>query len=195
MTARQRLAQLISNFANPALLLLISSGFVIDRYTNSNVDFWRFFLLVNLVLLGPGSVYVIGTWIKEGKIDLDVTNRRDRVIPLLLTTLGAILGAYLVETRLDNQTLLAMSRALAAVLLVLTAVTLAWKISLHAATITALVTLVVLFRQEQLAVLYLLIIPVFWARLELKQHTFPQLASGAIAGFMITYLVMVFFRG
>jgi len=187
-------AATISNIANPALLLLISLAVITAHYAVSTEQFVRWFSISTLLLMGPALFYTLWTWHKEKAIDLDITRREDRIVPLLLVSLGAVIGGYLVNSRLTDSNLLVFSNTLAAMLITLTIVTFVWKISLHAATLMALTTLLVLFRSPYFILLYPLIIPVGWARLTLKQHTLAQLLAGSIIGVLVTYMATILFR-
>jgi len=193
--SQERLAELVSFLTNPALVLTISLAIIISRYADSVQQFWRWTGVGVFLLLGPSFVYILYTWYKERKIDIDISQREDRIVPLMITTLGAVFGGYLVQTRLDSPTLLLLSYILVAMLVLLTIVTFVWKISLHSATLTATVSLLVFFRGPEFAWFYLLLIPIAWARLRLRQHTPAQLVAGSLTGVLVTYLAAVLFRG
>jgi membrane-associated phospholipid phosphatase len=77
----------------------------------------------------------------------------------------------------------------------LTIITLIWKISLHAATMTAMVTILVLFSGSIFLWFYLFLIPIIWARLVLKQHTPAQLGAGIALGVSVTLVAYKVFGG
>lgn len=198
MNSRSKSAQvtatIISNVANPALLLLISLAVITAHYAESTEQSFRWFLISTALLMGPALLYTLSTWHKEKAIDFDMTRREDRIVPLLLVSLGAVIGGYFINSRLVGSNLLVFSNTLAAMLITLTIVTFVWKISLHAATLMALTTLLVLFRSPYFVLLYPLILPVGWARLLLKQHTLAQLIAGSLIGIIVTYMATVLFR-
>ena len=194
MTDKKLQAEFVSFVTNPALVVLISLAVLTSHFADSAEQFWRWFGVSSFLLLGPSLVFTVYTWKKEGKIDIDMTHREDRIVPLLLTSLGALFGGYLIQSRLHTPELLLLSYVLVAMLASLTIVTFVWKISLHAATLTATVSLLVIFGGPQYAWLYLLIFPVAWARLTLKQHTPAQLAAGSIIGAVITFVAALLFR-
>lgn len=190
----RRLAEIISNLTNPALVLVVSLAIIASRYTTSTQQLLDWTAVGLLLLVVPGFLYATISWRQEKQIDLDLTRREDRVVPLLLTTLGAVIIGYIVSDRFGNHNLRLISNILVTMLVSLTIVTLVWKISLHAATMMALVTLIIIFRGSYFAVFYLGIIPVAWARLTLKQHTVAQVLAGSIIGIITTVLVALLFR-
>ena len=97
------------------------------------------------------------------------------------------------QTNLENRTFTEMSYILATLLVALTVVTTVWKIRLHAATIAGLTTLLAIYRGEWFALGYLVLLPVAWSRLKLKQHTPNQLIGGALLGAAMTSLSAWFF--
>jgi membrane-associated phospholipid phosphatase len=147
-----------------------------------------------LLLVGPGMVYTLLTWRKEHRVDIDITKREDRIVPLMLASLGALFGSYLVFSRLNNQNLYLMSVILVALLVSITIITSQWKISLHSTTFTALTTLLVTFGSPYFAFLYLLLFFVGWARVYLKQHSLAQVTVGAALGTTLTVAMTLLFR-
>lgn len=194
MTKDERMAELVSFLTNPALVVTVSLAALTSHYAVSSEQFWRWFGVGAFLLLGPSFIYAVYIWKKERRIDIDMTHREDRIVPLLLSCLGALFGSYLIQTRIHNSTLLLIGYVLVAMLALLTIVTFVWKISLHTATLTGAVSLLVIFRGPEFAWLYLLILPVAWARLTLKQHTKAQLTAGAIVGAVITFGAAFLFR-
>lgn len=192
-----QVAEAISLLANPIVLLVAAIAFISYRYADSTSEFVQWLIVAIGLLLLPATLYSVTTWVKERQIDLDITNREDRVVPLMLVTLGALIGGYLVTTVLPTTStaLQFMSNVLVAFLLSLTIITLIWKISLHAATLSAIVTLIVLFSGNQFSWLYLALLPVIWARLALKQHTVAQLAAGVMLGVSLTLTAYKIFGG
>lgn len=191
-----RLANFISIAANPVLLLLGAVMVVINHYVDSTATFWHHSGYAALLLVAPGGLYTIYLWRKVGEIDLDISNREDRIVPMMLTILGAVVGtALLARSQTTGATLETMSYVLVALLITLTTITLVWKISIHTATLSALTTLMAYFGGPNYAWFFILLIPVAWARAVLHQHTKAQLLGGAIWGALITWVLAWFFSG
>ncbi len=178
----------ISAVSNPVLVVALSLVYLINRFTTDLDDVIRYSATgLSLIIIGPALVYVLIRWRHDRRIDLDVTNRADRPLPLLVASIGALVGGSLISHRLDLPNLLFMSQTLVMMLLVLTVVTTLWKISIHTSTLAALITLLVVLRGPELAVLYLLIIPVAWARVRLRKHSVAQIFAGSVLGAAVTY--------
>ena len=125
---------------------------------------------------------------QRGKIDIFVTERVKRWKYYLLTLLSYMAGiAYVLERDLSMYVPFYASYTLIAT--VMAAITLRWKISVHTAGIAGPTTVLVYMLGLDKAFLYLLLIPVAWARHELRAHTAMQLLAGAIVAFVLTLVV------
>ena len=189
-----RLATFVSLATNPALIVSVGIVSAVSYYADTAEKIWQGSLIGIGLLVLPGLLYSIYVWYKEGAVDIDLTDRRDRILPLLMSSLGAIIGSYLVQSNLQSQTFAQISYILATLLVALTIVTTIWKISLHTATIAGVVSLLAIYRGEWFGLGYLILLPVAWSRLKLKQHTPNQLLGGMIFGTALTYLAVWFFN-
>src|SRR3989344_799812 len=188
-----RLATFVSLATNPALIVSVGIVSAVSYYADTAEKIWQGSLIGIGLLVLPGLLYSVYVWHKEGAVDIDLTDSRDRILPLLLSSLGAIIGSYLVGSNLRSQTFAQISYILATLLVALTIVTTIWKISLHTATIAGVVSLLAIYRGEWFGLGYLILLPVAWSRLKLKQHTPNQLLGGMIFGTALTYLAVWFF--
>ncbi|MDO8650300.1 MAG: hypothetical protein Q7K33_03260 [Candidatus Berkelbacteria bacterium] len=189
----QKLAKIVSLLTNPALVVSISVVTIVGRYADSMEKFWQGSLIGIGLLVVPGITYSIYVWRKEGAVDLDLTERHDRIVPLMLSTLGAVIGSFIVQSKLHNATFTEMSYILVTMLAALTVITTVWKISLHAATIAGLSSLLVVYQGNWFILGYLILLPVIWSRLKLKQHSPNQLIAGTILGAGLTLAAAWFF--
>lgn len=190
----ERSAELLSFITNPAIVLFVGLIVITKHYSTSIEQFLHWLGWGTLLLVVPSALYIAYTWKKEHKIDIDVALRRDRIVPMMMTTLGALIGSHLIEDRLNNPNLILIANILAVMLVVLTIVTLAWKISLHAATMATGVSMLVIFAGPIYVWLYLLLYPLGWARVTLKQHTTAQVIAGSIVGVVVTFLASSLFH-
>ncbi|HLD80537.1 MAG TPA: hypothetical protein VJA40_00865 [archaeon] len=126
---------------------------------------------------------------KKGKIgDLHVTERRERIEPIALTTVGALAGFFalsFLDAPLSVKTLMFLYFSNSALLL---AITIFWKISLHTYSITASATSTSYLFGFAGTPFYAVLLGVIWARLTLKAHTWMQVLTGAVFGFAFTSL-------
>jgi len=192
MTTRQYskswriLAEVISAITNPAVVFVASLAYIISRYADTTQEMLVWTSIGTLLLVGPGMAYMLFTWKKEHHVDIDISKREDRLVPLMLASLGTLFGSYLVFTRIENQNLFFLSIILVALMVCITIITAQWKISLHTSTFAALSTILVIFGSPYFALLYLAIGIISWARIVLRQHTIAQVAGGAVLGAIIT---------
>jgi hypothetical protein len=193
-SSKKGFADAVSIISNPLLVVVASLLFISYRYTQDTQQFIRWALVAGTVLVGPAFLYIFYTWYKERRVDIDITRREDRIVPLMLVTLGAVFGSFVVSSRGYHQDLVLISYVLAAMLVSLTVVTVVWKISLHISTLAAFVTLLVVFGGSTFLGLYLMLIPVAWARILLRQHTYAQVVGGGLLGAAITYVASLLFR-
>lgn len=191
---RRQLAEIISIVFHPGLLTIVSLALVTNHFAQTSQQFYNWTIYGSLLIVGPGVLYAIGLSWKERKVDLDISRRQDRIVPLILASLGALIGGYLIDRHLDIPTLKILGNVLVAVLIVLTFITMVWKISLHTTTLATLVTVLVIFRGPIFSLCYLAILPVGWSRMVLKQHTLAQLVGGSLAGIAVPYLAYWVFR-
>ncbi len=189
------LAELISTVTNPAIVFVVSLAFITYHYADTSNEFLTWTAIGTLLLVvAPGAAYALSTWRQEKRVDFDITKREDRVVPLMLASLGALFGSYLISSRLENENLLLVSNILVAMLVSLTIITFQWKISLHCATFAALATLLLLFGSPYFALLYGALLVIGWARLYLKHHTVAQVIGGSLIGAGVTAVITLLFR-
>lgn len=77
--------------------------------------------------------------------------------------------------------------------IIMLCITIFWKISIHAVGVMGPITAIVFEMGKKFAPLFLLILPVAWARMELKAHSFKQVAAGAVLSSVLTWVQMVFY--
>jgi membrane-associated phospholipid phosphatase len=189
-------AVVISNLSHPVLLVALSMLYITSRYADGLEEVIRYYAVaMTLIVIAPAAIYVLVSRQYDHKIDIDISNRADRPLPLMLASLGALVGGSMISNRLDSPSLLLVSQTLVAMLLLLTVVSFVWKISIHTSTLAALVTVLVIFRGLELLPLYVLVFPVGWARLQLRQHTVAQLIGGSVLGVAVTYLSSILLGG
>jgi len=188
---RKRIANLTSNILNPFLVSLVMILLLAFESTSSTLDAAKWTLILLAVSILP--VFLVVVYLaRVGRLDGIFTSARGQRTGLFLlagacTSMGCIIlvccGAPLILTA----TLVA---GLSAVVIFM-GINLWWKISLHTAFITALVTVLVIL-YGWIAVSTIGLVPLMsWARLELKQHSLAQVAAGALLAALI--LVVVFY--
>jgi hypothetical protein len=77
--------------------------------------------------------------------------------------------------------------------IVMLCITLYWKISIHMVGVMGPLTALMFELGTKIAPLMLLLLPVAWARLELKAHNKKQVAAGAVLSSILTWVQMAFY--
>jgi hypothetical protein len=188
---KKSIAEAVSALMNAPLLTLITFIPLVFKYGNRS-----FFQLLGLTsffgCLLP--LVMIVYMLKKGIIsDFYARERMERFIPFLSTiasyTMGTI-SLILVKAPAPITALMACYLVNGIVLLL---ITFKWKISIHASGIASPVTALVYLLGTRLLPLFLLFIPVAWARVELKAHDKLQVTMGAIISSLLTWFQMAFY--
>jgi hypothetical protein len=125
--------------------------------------------------------------------DFYAHERDTRFIPFLWTTFFYLLGTISLILVSAPSAVTALMACYFVNGLVLMVITLKWKISIHASGITGPFTALVYLLGAVMLPLLLVVIPVAWARVELKAHTIWQVAVGAVLSCALTWLQMSFY--
>ena len=143
---------------------------------------YRFALLYFLVAIPLPVAYVL--WLlKTGRVtDFHLPNRRDRTGPFLVSIAAALAAAALLYKFGAPAIFLAPVVVALVQTSALFLITLAWQISIHTATTTALVTFAVLALGSGASILAFLVPLVMWARIYLGRHTPAQAVAGSLLG-------------
>ncbi|MGM1065764.1 hypothetical protein [Saccharothrix sp. Mg75] len=122
-----------------------------------------------------------------------VTNREGRVVPFIActTSLGVGIAALLLGGA--PKEMVALSLAMFATLVVSIAITFAlpvrgargWKISMHAAVAAGAAVILAVAYGPWLALVGLAVVLVAWSRVELGDHTTPQVTAGTVVGLLV----------
>jgi len=107
---------------------------------------------------------------------------------ILSYSLGVVVFSFL-----SAISLMVLSLAYVGVTTSIALISLFWKISVHSSGIAGPVTALTYVFGWIAALMYLWLLPIGWARLNLKAHTFPQVLGGAIAATLITLVVYIVF--
>jgi hypothetical protein len=197
-----KLAKIVSVIFHPVLLptlgfiLLFTSGFYNSMLT---VDAKRFILLVIFFSTATLPMLSVAILALNSKFDFLMPNNRDRIIPLLFTSIFYYIGFILLGRIhfLPVFKLFMIASVLLIVLLLL--ISFKWKISIHMASIGAVsATFFALsFRggvNPMTAIVIVVIVSglIGTARLVLNKNNLLQVTAGYILGFIILYPVIYF---
>lgn len=178
------------------LLALFNSGFY---FSLLSVDARRFIFLVIFFTTAVLPMLTVALLALNPRFDYTMQQPRDRIVPLLATAVYYYLG-YILLSRIQLFPVFKLFLiASVLVIVVVSMITLSWKISIHMASMGALTgTLFALSFRSGLNPLFLLLTVVIisgmvgTARLLLNKHNLAQVAAGYIIGFLILYLVVYF---
>jgi membrane-associated phospholipid phosphatase len=135
---------------------------------------------------------IIWLGVRCGKLtDHHIGVREQRRTPLLYGLLSVLAGVAILTLGKAPRALIAMVLVMFAVLLVVTAINQAWKLSAHAAVAAGSAAVLTIEFGPALLTVMTIVALVGWSRVRLKDHTAAQVTAGTIAGILIaipTYL-------
>ena len=159
----------------------------------------RFVLLVVLFSTGILPVLSVAILALNPKFDLSMENSRDRIIPLMSSSVFYYLGYVLLGRMKAFPVFKLFLVASVLVIIVMLIISFKWKISNHMAAVGGVTgTIFALsFRSGVNPILTILVVILIsglvgTARLVLKKHDLKQLTAGYILGFSVLYLVIYF---
>ncbi len=190
-----RLAFLISRILGPlpliCLLWLVTA-------LKSGIGFWKALWVYPLIFLItiaiPISITTYLIAIKKVKsLEWPDIAERKRYLPLI--TIVSVSALALLTYFLTNQTVFHLSLVLAVIAfsMVFTWAFLNFKISGHLVIATSTFAGINLFYHLKFWWLFILLVPIIWARSVLKVHTLPQLLAGFIMPTIIMLLALLLF--
>jgi membrane-associated phospholipid phosphatase len=191
---KDALALVLSSLFTPPLVAALAIFVIVIFYSHGYPKAIAWTFISVFLLIGPASICILISYYLGTIKDLNLSEREERLRPLSLSLLGAMIGTMIMLSREVPSPLLLAGFTLISELVVVIFITLFWKISMHTLTISAITTLLVLIFNGWLAMLYLLIFPVAWARIYRKRHTLAQVSAGALVGAATALLVFTLFQ-
>lgn len=191
----RKLAYIISRVLGPLPLICL---LWLATALKSGIGFWKALWVYPLIFIATIAVpnlittYLIATKRVKG-LDWPDLNERKKYLPTI--TLISILALTSMTKLLTNETIFHLSLLLSAIgiSLILIWIFFNFKISAHIVVATGTFAGINLFFHMRFLWLFLLLIPIIWARLELKMHTFPQLVAGFLLPTVITLAAVLLF--
>lgn len=183
-------AFIISGIFSPFLIIALMLVYASFHYISNLEMIWPKVLIaiVFVILIPMISIYVL---FKRKIISgWHLNKRADRNIPLIICLVSTLAGFIILQFLHSPKNVMAIIALIFFNILILWIITLFWKISFHAATWTVAVTILIYMHGPQWMWLYLLLIPIFWARIYRKSHTFLQGVAGAVLSVVISVIVL-----
>ncbi|MFB0557658.1 MAG: hypothetical protein ACETVY_00940 [Candidatus Bathyarchaeia archaeon] len=188
---RQRIASYVSAALNAPLIALLTFVPLIISQNHPDPILLIFITTMFGAILPLSSTYYL---VKKGIIpDMYASDRNSRKEPFLWAMASYITGVTVllyVKAPFGVTALMACYFVNAIVMLF---ITLKWKISIHAVGVTGPITALVFELGAKMLPFFLLMLPVAWARLELKAHNKLQVAIGAILSSFLTWMQMILY--
>jgi membrane-associated phospholipid phosphatase len=120
--------------------------------------------------------------------DFDVSERQERTRPLVGAAASYLAGSGVLLLLRAPTMIVALMLCYACNTVIMMLITLRWKISIHASGVAGPATALVYSMGAWAAVFFILLIPVGWARVQLKAHTPWQVFAGALVTAIATWL-------
>ncbi|MEV4415670.1 phosphoesterase PA-phosphatase [Catellatospora sp. NPDC049609] len=126
---------------------------------------------------------IIRSGVRRGRLNSHHIDRReDRAVPLGLSILSVAAGLGLLTVLGAPATVRATVAAFGAALALTTLVNLVWKLSAHAATVSAAAVVLTAALGAPGTAAWAMVLVVCWARLRLGAHDLAQVVAGVAAG-------------
>lgn len=176
---REKVAMTISNIFNPYYLSVPFFLFVAIA-TSDNLIMALVYWLVSAAFFSFLPAWDIGRRISRGSVsDPHIDRREDRIRPFMFSLFSAVAGLaaiYLVGAPVEMR---AISWSVVILGVFITLITVFWKVSLHAAGITATTFILTALYGPVVLPVFICIPVVLWARYVLNKHTPAQLLAGS----------------
>ena len=190
---RKRVANLTSYILNPFLVGFILILLLSLKATATPLDAAKWVLISVVICILPVLLAIVYLVRKQKLGDLFINIREQRTKIYLLAgvfvSIGCIILPYLGAPPLLKATFVAGLSAVA----IFMGINLLWKISLHAAFMTASVTVLVILYGPVAAAGAVLVLLTAWSRVELKQHSLAQVVAGILVAILIILAVFYLF--
>jgi hypothetical protein len=188
---KKNLAKFISAAMNaPLIALLTFIPLILSQGVPSSLGLIAITTLFGAILPLSSTYYLV----RKGIIpDIYASDRESRTEPFLWAMASYLMGVtalLYVNAPFVVTALMACYFVNAIVMLI---ITFYWKISIHAVGVTGPITALVFQLGTKMLPFFLLMLPVAWARLELKAHDKKQVAAGAILSSFLTWFQMIFY--
>ena len=148
---------------------------------------WAFLCLTFAMIIPYLYIHIL--FRKKVIDDLHISNKGDRIKPLIITIISNVIGFSILYILKAPLFLEAMFLIVIISTAILGTITYFWKVSIHTAWITFMViTFNILFGKWMLFLLPL--IPIIgWARVKIKRHTVKQVISGSVISSITTFFI------
>jgi membrane-associated phospholipid phosphatase len=189
---KERLSRLTSNVLNPFLVSFIVIMLLAFKSTTSTIDAIKWALISIVLSVLPVFVVVIYLVRREKLNGIFINPREQRNGIYILASAMAAIGCGVLWYFQAPKLLAVTFTAGLVAIVVFMAINYFWKISLHTAFMASAVAVLIIVYGAAAAWTFVLLPPVAWSRMELKQHSATQVITGAL---LAAVIVVAIFRG
>jgi len=140
----------------------------------------------------PGG-YILWKVERKHIRDIHLSVHSERKIPFMITAISSTAGALALFGIGAAKPVVVMMTAYAVNAITVALLTLFWKVSIHTALYSSVITVLVILLGAWYGWLYLLLVPLAWSRIYRHRHSVGQVVGGAIIAFVSTSLVFWIF--
>ncbi|MEU8806299.1 hypothetical protein ACN6K5_002294 [Streptomyces violaceoruber] len=177
----RRSARLITEVLAPANLV-ITILVVIGWHSTTSLSGAGWGLLAGLFCGGLPIAFIIAGARRGHWTDKHVKVRSQRWIPLGATLASVLVGTALLALLDAPQDVIALVFAMIAGLLLTMLVTIWWKVSVHTAVASGVVSILAVAVSPWTLLGYAIVSAIAWSRASLRDHTPAQTIAGAVLG-------------
>ncbi len=185
-------ASVISGIFNPAVTAAFT--FLILLYPLQSI---QTFLMLMATCITFGTMVPLVMMLQLTKIgvisDFNVSERKERTKPFVGAAASYLAGGGVLLLMKAPTIIIALMLCYAGNTVIMLLITLRWKISIHASGVAGPTTALVYSIGACAAVFFILLIPVGWARMQLKAHTPWQILVGALVTVIATWLQLIIY--
>jgi membrane-associated phospholipid phosphatase len=185
----KRLARGISEIFNPLFVALPTFLVIALASAPDALHALLWWIVVGLGTSVAPYLFVLRGARRGRYSDHHVSIREQRFIPLLFGAAAATIAFVLLLLLHASRSLIATVTAVIVVLIIATAITRYWKISLHLVGMAGAVTVVVLLFGPLFLLLLPLVVIVAWARWQVGAHTLLQALAGTALAVSVTLVL------
>ena len=183
----EKSASVISLVFNPAVTAAFTFLVLLYPLQSIQTFLWRMATCLTFGTVVPLVIMLQLT--KRGLIsDFNVSERRERTRPFVGAAASYLAGSGVLLFLGAPTIVIALMLCYAGNTVIMLLITLRWKISVHASGVAGPTTALVYSIGTWAAVFFILLIPVGWARVQLKAHTPWQIFAGALVTAIATWL-------
>jgi hypothetical protein len=190
---KDHIAEVISSLTHAPILSI--PAFLIINYFEMDLAGFILASIICILFSVVIPILIVIYWTRRIKThEMDLPNKEDRIIPLIIGFSSYILGSAILFLIGAPILSIALMFCYGTSTLIVTIISKFWKISIHTMGVMG-PTVAMVFAFGPIGAIYGMILPlVMWSRYHLHKHTMGQLFAGAACGFILTavqiYLIL-----